>query len=80
MNETTTQLMAHIEALCCRHRLLTGFSPNTVVICHEHLATLLAAPVDAVFDGNDHRICGMLVIENRYAVMPRLMFEYRPVR
>ena len=82
-NETADQLKAHIEIARRNHYRLTGFSPNTIVICHDHLATLLqdsSLSRYAWFDGGEHFIRGMMVVEDRYSKMPRVMFEHRPVR
>ena len=81
--ETVDQLKAHIETARRNHARLTGFAPNTVVICHDHLVTLLQtdrlSPY-AWFENGDYFVRGMLVVQDRYSAMPRLMFEHRPVR
>lgn len=78
---TAQQLKDHIEAAYRNHARLTGFGPNTIVLQRAHLDILLSGRgLDnyAVFDGKDFKVRGMEIIEDRYAALPRVMFEHRP--
>lgn len=78
---TAQQLKDHIEAAYRNHARLTGFGPNTIVLQRAHLDVLLGGrSLDnyAVFDGQDFKIRGMLVIADIYTGLPRVMFEHRP--
>jgi len=76
---TAQQLLAHIRKLRETHFRLTGFSPNTAVMTQAHMLALLTkCERVAKFDGKNHTVDGMEIIEDRYAALPRVMFEHRP--
>lgn len=76
---TALQLLAHIRKLREAHFRLTGFKPNTVLMTHDHRAELMArSSAAAEFDGQNFTVDGMEIIEDRYASVPRVMFEHRP--
>ena len=78
---TVQQLKQHIEVAYRNHARLTGFGPNTIVLQRDHLDMLLSGRgLDnyAVFDGQDFKVRGMLVIADIYTGLPRVMFEHRP--
>jgi len=80
---TVPQLKLHIEGACRSHARLTGFTPNTIILQRTHLDMLLAdrgLNSYAVFDGQDFKVRGMLVIADIYTGLPRVMFEHRPVK
>lgn len=76
---TAQQLVAHIRKVRETHFKLTGFKPNTVLMTHAHRAELMArSSAAAEFDGQNFTVDGMEIIEDRYAALPRVMFEHRP--
>ena len=78
---TVQQLKQHIDVAYRNHARLTGFGPNTIVLQRAHLDMLLSGRgLDnyAMFDGQDFKVRGMLVIADIYTGLPRVMFERRP--